>query len=54
MNAGQAESADVQRAGNALRFLKELSHERQVILFTCHTREAEMLSGEIGVNVIKL
>lgn len=45
---------DDARAGNALRVLKELSHERQVILFTCHTREAEMLSGEIGVNVIRL
>lgn len=45
---------DDERAQLALDYLKELAEERQVLLFTCHKREAAYFSGNTGVNVIKL
>jgi DNA repair exonuclease SbcCD ATPase subunit len=41
------------RAATALEYLRELSQSRQILLFTCHGREAALLGGS-GVNVIKL
>lgn len=40
---------DDQRLKQALDFLVELSQNRQIILFTCHAREAELLEGRASV-----
>lgn len=45
---------DDTRAKNALQYLYGLSKDRQVILFTCHSRETLMLSDCSDINVIKL
>ena len=37
---------DDERAGNALNFLKKAADERQIILFTCHSREKTLLDGQ--------
>ena len=39
---------DDQRCHRALDLLSELSKERQILLFTCHSREGEYLSGRDG------
>ncbi len=44
---------DDSRCGRALDVLLEMSKKRQVILFSCHTREADMLEGKEGVKVIR-
>ncbi len=44
---------DDARCRRALELLAELSEKRQIILFTCHTREADMLSARPGVNIIR-
>ena len=36
---------DDERAEKALRVLKELSGTRQILLFSCHSREAQMLES---------
>lgn len=38
----------------ALDFLKKVGDERQVVLFTCHSREADYLDGVRGVNIVRL
>jgi len=45
---------DDRRMGCALEYLLELSRERQILLFTCHTREAEYLRGRPGVHFVTL
>ena len=45
---------DEKRALSALRLLKEIAAERQILLFTCHSRESKMLSGDKEVNIIRL
>jgi uncharacterized protein YhaN len=40
--------------GHALEYLLELSKERQVLLFTCHTREADYLKDRPGVSLVSL
>ena len=42
---------DDNRLRNVMEFLVDLSHDRQVILFTCHKREKEILE-ELNVNLI--
>ena len=41
------------RMAEALDLLAAVSETRQVILFSCHSREADMLEGKAGVNVIR-
>ena len=45
---------DDTRAKNALDYLYGMSKDRQIILFTCHSREAAMMAGMPDVNVVKL
>ncbi|MBR5543082.1 MAG: AAA family ATPase [Oscillospiraceae bacterium] len=45
---------DGTRLERTLRFLKKLSEKRQIIIFTCHTREAELFREDEKVNKIKL
>lgn len=46
---------DDERLRNIIEYLHQISHERQIILFTCHHRERQILD-EIGLkyNLIKL
>ena len=43
-------SFDAERLGLALELLRELSDQRQIILFTCHLREAEYFAGDDSVS----
>jgi len=45
---------DEERMARALTLLKELGEERQILLFTCHGREASFFRGEEDVNVVTL
>ena len=45
---------DDQRAYLALDYLKTLARTRQILLFTCHAREADYFSGSQDVNKIIL
>ena len=45
---------DNHRLKRVLEYLYECSQDRQIILFTCHKRELEMLKEHEGINVIKL
>lgn len=45
---------DDRRMGCALDYLTELAGERQILLFTCHNREAEYLNGRPGVHFVTL
>ncbi len=45
---------DDQRAWLALDYLRELSKMRQILLFTCHAREARYFEGSTDVNKISL
>lgn len=47
-------SFDDGRAETALRCLVEESRKRQILLFTCQSREARLLAGEPGVTFITL
>lgn len=47
-------SFDDKRMGLVLDYLKELSKTRQVILFSCHKREAEYFADDENVNIISL
>ena len=38
----------------ALEWLVHAAQERQILLFTCHTREAEYLSGRNNVHCFTL
>lgn len=45
---------DDERLSRALMLLKELSKKRQIILFSCHRREAAFFKNDSEVNVINL
>ena len=45
---------DDERTIQALEYLYELSKQRQIIIFTCHNREAMFIGGRDGVKVIKI
>ena len=45
---------DDQRLGCALDLLRELAEDQQVLLFTCHKREGELLTGTPGVTKLAL
>lgn len=45
---------DDQRCAAALGFLKEASEDRQILLFTCHSREAEFFAGDGEVSIQRL
>lgn len=47
-------SFDDARLSSALDLLKDLSQKRQIIVFTCHNREALHFSGDCSVNVVRL
>lgn len=47
-------SFDDERAAMALDLIQRLAQTRQVIMFTCHTREAEHFADAEGVNVVGL
>ena len=42
------------RMALALQYLLELSKKRQILLFTCHSREGTWLAGKSGVNLVSL
>ncbi len=46
-------SFDDRRCRNALNVLLDMSRTRQIILFSCHGREADMLEGAPGVKIIR-
>ena len=45
---------DDERCAAALRWLKEESKRRQILLFTCHSREAEFFAGDEEVFIQQL
>ena len=45
---------DDRRCAAALRFLKEAAGDRQILLFTCHSREAEFFAGDGEVSIQRL
>ena len=45
---------DDSRCAAALRFLKEAARDRQILLFTCHSREADFFDGDREVFVQRL
>ena len=47
-------SFDDARCAAALRYLKEAAKERQILLFTCHSREADLFAGDGEVFVQRL
>ena len=47
-------SFDDDRLALALDYLKELAKIRQVIVFSCHTREADYFANDPDVNIISL
>ena len=45
---------DDSRCAAALRWLKEEAKKRQILLFTCHSREAEFFAGDGEVSIQRL
>ena len=45
---------DDERCATALHLLKELSRHRQILLFTCHSREAVFFSEDREVTILQL
>lgn len=45
---------DDDRCAAALRYLKEAAQTRQILLFTCHSREADFFAGDPDVSVVHL
>lgn len=45
---------DDERCAAALRLLKQEASHRQILLFTCHSREAALLAGDPAVTVFHL
>lgn len=45
---------DDSRCAAALRYLKEAARGRQILLFTCHSREADFFTGDDEVSVQRL
>ena len=42
------------RGNRALELLKEISKTRQIILFSCHKREAEYFAHDASVNKVNI
>lgn len=47
-------SFDDGRAAAALDYLREMSRERQILLFTCQERETRHFAGDAGVHIVRL
>ncbi|MBQ8004325.1 MAG: hypothetical protein IJ299_04445, partial [Oscillospiraceae bacterium] len=45
---------DDERTRRALILLKEMAKTRQIILFSCHTREAEFFEDDSEVNIVEI
>ena len=45
---------DDDRCAATLRYLKEAARKRQILLFTCHSREADFFAGDREVSVQRL
>ena len=45
---------DDERCAAALRWLKQAAAHRQILLFTCHSREADFFAGDLEVAVQRL
>ena len=45
---------DDDRCAAALRYLKKAAEKRQILLFTCHSREANFFAGDGEVSVQRL
>ena len=45
---------DDERCAAALRWLKQAAAHRQILLFTCHSREARLAEGREGAAVLRL
>lgn len=45
---------DDERCAAALRWLRQEAERRQILLFTCHSREAEFFAGDAGVRIQRL
>ena len=45
---------DDERGAAALRWLKHAAAHRQILLFTCHSREADFFAGDLEVAVQRL
>ena len=45
---------DDERCASALRYLKEAAQTRQILLFTCHSREADFFADDADVFVQRL
>lgn len=45
---------DDERCANALELLRELAVNKQIVLFTCHRRELEMMKNASDVRVIEI
>ena len=45
---------DDERCAAALRWLKQAAAHRQILLFTCHSREADFFAGDPEVAVQRL
>ena len=45
---------DDSRCAAALRYLKAAAQKRQILLFTCHSREAEFFAGDEEVSIQRL
>ena len=45
---------DDERLSRALMLLKKLSEKRQIILFSCHGREAAFFENDSEVNIVNL
>ena len=45
---------DDERCERALELLRELANDRQIVLFTCHRREVELMKGVSDVRVIEI
>ena len=45
---------DDRRLGKTLDYLARLGEKRQILLFTCQSREATYLSGRTGVHIINM
>ena len=45
---------DDDRCAAALRYLRAAAEQRQILLFTCHSREAEFFAGDPAVSIQRL
>ena len=45
---------DDERCAAALRWLRQEAERRQILLFTCHSREAEFFAGDGEVSIQRL